>query len=57
MGAKQNVPEAAPAESFGERVQRNFAESEREMLEFFRRCDAEREKRYNAGDTGVYEEV
>ena len=48
---------AVPAESFRQRVEREYAESMQELKELFRRCDADRERRFKAGDTQVYEEL
>ena len=57
MGTKQTDPSPVATESFRQKVEREYAEGMQELLAYFRQCDAERERRYNAGDKGVYQEL
>ena len=43
--------------SYIKRIRKEFIKGQLEIREFFRQCDAERERRYNAGDKRVYEEL
>ena len=57
MGTKQIHPAPATIESFRQRIEREYAEGMKELREYFDLCDAERERRYKAGDKNVYEEL
>ena len=57
METRQTHPAPVATESFRQKIEREYAEGMQELLAYFRQCDAERERRYKAGDKKVYEEL
>ncbi len=57
MVTKETHPAPVATESFRKKVEREYAEGMQELREYFLLCDADRERRYNAGDKGVYDEL